>query len=75
MSGKGVTITVTAKGDFGFSPHLRLTITKGEAYTIDEKDFADDLFERPDGWLPPWERETPPEEKPAESKKKKGGAE
>jgi len=75
MGKSGVMVTVKAKGNFGFSPHLRRTVTGGEEYTIDEGDFADALFERPEGWIPPWERETPPEEKPAESRKRKGGSE
>lgn len=68
-------IKVKGKGDFGFHPGLRVEVKKGEEYTIDAEDFADQLFERPSPeWRAPWEKE-PAEAAPVEGKKKKGGAE
>jgi hypothetical protein len=39
-------ITVTAKGNLGWSPVFG-EIIAGQKYTIDEKNFAPELFERP----------------------------
>ena len=36
-------ITVTGKGDLGFSPKFG-EIIEGQEYTIEEEDFADQLF-------------------------------
>lgn len=48
-------ITVTAKITAGTHP-THGAIIAGEEYIIDEAEFAEELFTRPDGWLPPWER-------------------
>lgn len=48
-------ITVTAKITAGTHP-THGAIIAGQKYTIDAADFAEELFHRPDGWLPPWER-------------------
>lgn len=48
-------ITVTAKITAGVHPKHGAIIA-GEEYTIAEAEFAEELFHRPDGWLPPWER-------------------
>ena len=68
MEKTGVMITVTAKGDFGYSPHLGINIVKetrndaGETvpaeYTIDEAEWSGELFNRPSPeWLSIPERE------------------
>jgi len=58
------TITVTARIDAGHHPKYG-EIKKGQPYTIDENDFGDQLFDRPEkGWKAPWER------KPAEPESK-----
>lgn len=50
-------ITVTARGDFGNHPKHGL-ILQGQKYTIDERDFAPQLFEPPTAdYKPIWERE------------------
>lgn len=51
-------ITVKAKMTAGFHPGLNTNIIEGEEHTINESQFADQLFERPSpDWLAPWERE------------------
>ncbi len=40
------TITVIGKGDLGYSPKFG-PIVKDQQYTIEEEDFAPELFERP----------------------------
>lgn len=68
MKKTGVMIKVTAKGDFGYSPHLGMNIVKESQndaeepvpaeYTIDEGDWSDELFNRPSPeWLSIPERE------------------
>lgn len=57
-------IKVAGKIDAGFSPVIGQVINKGQEYEIDEGEFSDELYTRPEGWTPPWERET---------KKTKGG--
>jgi hypothetical protein len=50
-------ITVKGKGNLGVHPDHG-AIKAGQEYTIDEMQFADQLFERPaPDWLAPWERE------------------
>ncbi len=60
---KGVLIVVTAKGDFGYSPHFGQYIVKKQMneetgamvpveYTIDEAEWNPNLFERPS---PEWQ--------------------
>jgi len=50
------TITVKAKINAGHHPKYG-EIKKGKPYTIDENDFGEQLFERPDkNWKAPWER-------------------
>lgn len=50
-------ITVTAKITAGYHPGLGKHIVKGETYEIEEEQFGDELFERPDpDWLSPLER-------------------
>ena len=65
------TITVKAKGNFGFHPGLRTEIRKGQEYTMDESEFGEELFERPAGWIPPWERDTKPDSATEEQEKSK----
>lgn len=48
-------ITVTAKITAGTHP-THGAIIAGQTYEIDEAEFAEELFHRPDGWLPLWER-------------------
>lgn len=51
------TITVTAKGDFGYHPKHG-PIVKGQKYEINELDYADQLFNPPTpDYKPIWERE------------------
>lgn len=45
------TITVTAKGNLGHSPKFG-DIRAGQQYTIEETDFAPELFEVPAGFDP-----------------------
>lgn len=65
-------ITVKAKGDFGWSPVINAEIVKGQEFTIEEDQFSDDLYERPTGFIPPWER---PDVAGTPVSKKKGGTE
>ena len=65
MAPAATQITVTAKGDFGFHPKHGL-IKKGEKYTIDERDYADQLFDPPTpDYKPIWEREAEAAASPA----------
>lgn len=48
-------IKVTAKGNLGIHP-VHGEIVENREYDIDENDFGDQLFHRPEGWVPPWER-------------------
>lgn len=69
MKKTGVMITVTAKGDFGYSPHFGQHIVKERLneetetmvpaeYIIDEVEWNPDLFDRPSPeWLSIPERE------------------
>jgi hypothetical protein len=59
-------ITVKAKQDAGWHP-VHGTITKGQEYTMEEHEFSDELFVRPRGFIPPWERPAPAETAPAET--------
>lgn len=50
-------ITVVAKVDSGFHPKHGL-IKKGQKYEIDERDYAEQLFDPPNaGYKPVWVRE------------------
>ena len=50
-------ITVVAKGDLGTHP-VHGPIQAGQSFTIEEEQFADQLFERPSPeWQAPWERQ------------------
>jgi len=52
-----MTITVKAKITAGYHPGLNANIVEGEEYTIEEAQFADQLFHKPSPeWLAPWER-------------------
>jgi hypothetical protein len=67
-------ITVKGKGDLGYTPKHG-EIREGADYTIEEADFTDALFERPEGWVPPAERPAPdqaesvPDKQPVKAKK------
>lgn len=72
MKKPGTTITVTAKGDFGYHPGLKVDIVQDREYVIDETEFADQLFNRPaPDWKSPAEKEA---EAQAAADKEKTGA-
>lgn len=57
-------ITVKAKGDFGFSPKFG-EIRKDQEYTIEETDFAPELFKAPKGFdVTPYLPKVEPVEEP-----------
>lgn len=66
-------ITVTARITAG-THSVHGPIVKGKTYTIEEDQFAPQLFERPaPDWLAPWEREAKTDTAPpAEPGAKKG---
>lgn len=74
-------ITVKAKITAGWSPVINAEIVKGQGYVIEEEQFSDDLYERPVGFIPPWERTAAEEAGPVgapdtvTTSKKKGGTE
>lgn len=60
MAEERVQIKVKAKIDAG-RHRTHGEIVEDQEYTIFEDEFAKELFHRPKGWTPPWERDPAPE--------------
>lgn len=65
-------VEVKAKITAGVHPQHG-PIVQGRTYTIEEHEYADQLFERPSAeWLAPWEREKPTKKTASVKADKKG---